>query len=527
MKYFILITGILLFAQQALASAYDPQLTEAYGYYKKGNYPQAIRVSQSIADPDDPAGVAFFQGTVYSKMQEFLLAAEAFKFAEQKNCQEKSIHYDRGQALYAAQKLEEARDEFLLSAKQNYKKGASYYYVAFVFQTLEDFDSAKKYYGKIAALSDDADHVKQPSLFQVGEILYQENEKVQDADLKRLHLLDTVLPAYERAANFEAGTETSITAEGRITEVDQKIDAALPRMINGVPLPRRAYTLNFSEALEYNTNVTYQADSSVLQVSNKDALGDTLTMLARYQWNLAGRWSILPEVYLSATYYSRTNTPAVYQNDNVNILPALRTRYEHTVSQHPASLLLEVEYDYMLRDYQQLHRLPYYSRYWNYVLGERAKFFDMGATTIKLGLKLAENEDPSRNDINPSISLDQVVRVWGKYDLDNTVTYDYVRSRNSYYDERNYTLKESMAMPKLLGKTDFTPSLSLAAKDTMNQQYFRGIELNVNPSITFSRELGKKWSLDFTYSFIRYLSKSVDQYEYTQHDAKFTLNCHL
>jgi hypothetical protein len=198
----------------------------------------------------------------------------------------------------------------------------------------------------------------------------------------------------------------------------------------------------------------------------------------------------------------------------------VRTKFEHFLGSTPATGLFDIEYNLMLRDYRQQHSLPYYSRYWNIILGERSKLFSFGTTTVKLSMKLYENYNPERNALSPAFSLTQNVRI-GERDLSNTFTYDFLRARNDLNDEQNFKFVHSMEFTSIMPKIDFTPTLTWSAKDTMKQKGTRGIEVLVNPTLALNYNYTDNWNFSAEYGLSKNFSRAKATYQYTQHDIKF------
>jgi hypothetical protein len=520
----IFIALLLLSSESGFAT--DPKaLAEAYTHYRKGAYAQAIATAekQSGGDAETQASVAFFIATAHAKMQAYDKAVPFYAKAEKLGYAEEGFHYDFGQALFASQRLKDAEAQFKQSILKKYKTAASAYYVGFIRQTLDDHNGAVDFYNRIERLASDPDKVKQPALYQIAEIAM---DKVNDAGLKkeaRLQALNKdVLHHYKRARDFEDGTPTAEQAAAKVTEIENELSALVERMRNGVPLPKQAYSLRLSQEFGYDSNVVTSADEAITQISHKSSFISKTSLLTKYQFNFRKTWSLIPELSTSATLHSRRSTPNVFQNDNITIAPALRTKFEHMSRGQAATMLFDVEFNLMLRDYQQQHHFPYYSRYFNFMLGERLKWFDTGTTTIKASIKFFESYDPSRNSYSPSLSIGQNIKIFGAYDLQNTFTADYLTARNDFNDERNYKLKHNVTFSKLFWKLDFTPSLSLAIKDTLKQKGSRGNEVLFNPSFSLMKELSRKLEGNFEYAYSKNYSKSKTSYQYTKHELKLS-----
>lgn len=515
---------LFLLSTPAFAITAEDQkiLGESLELFNRGAYSQSIDRAKKVKgkEKDTQQKLELFIATAYAKMQAFDKAIPFYKRAEGLGNPEPSINYDMGQAYFATQKLNEAEEQFKKSIVKKFKVAASAYYVGYIRQLKEDPAGAKDFYRRIQKLGSDPDKVKQPSLFQLAELEYEHYNK-EENKTRRLKLLDKhVLPLYKAARDFESDTASYDAAKAKVAEIERELEVITLRMVNGNPIPKKAYTLKLSQDFTYDTNVITEADGALVQISEKDAFISKTGVLAKYQFNWRQRFSFVPELNANLTMHSRRSTPRVYQNDAISINPALRSKWEHYSRGKAATGLFDIEYAYMLRDYAQAHKFPYYSRSINFVFGERVTWFKTGSTTLKFSVKFGENYNPDRNAITPQVSLQQNVKIYDKYDLQNTFTADYLRARNDFNDEKNYKLRHNVTIPNAFEKVSFTPSFSLTLKDTMKQKGNRGNELLINPSFSFNRDLIGKLDGTFEYSISKNYSKDDRNYQYTKHEFK-------
>lgn len=520
MKKLLLLTlmSAALHGAPALAAERaETALAQATQAFQAGSYVQVLNLLQSLkaADMQMQSRVEYLLARTQTKLQNYAQAARHYRNAEQLGDRSPALQYELGQALYAAKDLRGAREAFKKSIVAKYKIGASAYYIAFTSQLLEDYDTAYDYYGRIQRLSSDPDQVQQPALYQMAEIAYARAEG--NAEQKSSYYAKNVLPLYKNARAFGPGTATGKQAHSRVLELTAIINGDAKRMRNGMPIPRQPYALKLSLDSGWNSNVITQADQAIVEVSNQDSFFSRLNVLTKYQWDFWDTFSVLPEFSSTMQLHWRRNTPLVYQNDNVIFAPAVRTKFEHWIGSNPATMLFDIEYNYMLRDYLQKHTLPYYSRHWNFTLGERAKIFPFGSTTLKANIKFYENYNPDRNSISPGFSLTQNIRI-GENDFSQTVSGDYLRARNDVNDEANLKFRSSMEFTDAWGQVDLTPSLTWALKDTMKQKGTRGVEVLLNPAITADYDWNEQLSASLAYGFTKNISRAKTTYQYTQHE---------
>ncbi len=495
-------------------------LEKAFSLYKGGAYSQSVRLLEKVksSDREVQATVAYFRGLNFAKLQDFRKATDAFRDAIRLGEKAREIHYELGQVLYADQQIDDAAKEFRRSIAADYKVAASAYYVGYLAQLKDNPKTALDFYARIQQLSSDPDKVKQPALFQTAEIQYDSAREIKEADLRRAELKEVVLPAYKRARDFESGTPTAQEAEARINEIESQL-VVNAKMRNGTAIPAKPYMARVSQDLEYDSNVVIRADGAITDVTNKDAPILRTNIFGRYQFNFGGIWSLLPELNSNIAFHMRRNTPEVYQNDNWSTTFALRGRHEHWLKEKAATGLLEAEYNYLARDYREEHKLPYYSSYWNFILGERAELFPIGPSTLKFNVKLYDSKDDTLSNVNPGVSFTQLWRL-GHIEWIHSLSFDAVRARASANDERNYKYRTSTTFIKMFWETDFTPSFAFSLKDPMEQRPTRGWEKNINPGVNFRRDVFKHAYMELDYQYTRNLSEDILNYQYRRHQVK-------
>jgi hypothetical protein len=513
-----------------LNPAQQKTMTMALEAFQKGAYTEALSLAGRITavQKDDRAALSLFKAASHAKLQEFDKAIPHYKDAIAQNTDAISVHYDLGQALFATQRLKEAEESFFRSMKRRYKIGASAYYIGYIRQLQEDYKVALGYYRRIQLMKQDRDKVKQPALYQMAEItqdkIAEQEEKNEKQKLLRWE--SEVVPLYERARDFEEGTATYDQSKTKIAELEREFQKLVEKMRNGVPIPRKPFLARFSQDVIYDTNVITLAEGSLDQVSYKDSVISRTGLFMRTQWNWAKRVSFLPELNLMGTMHSRRSTPRVFQNDNINFSPALRTKLEHTSAGAPATLQFDIEYNYMLRDYKQQHRFSTFTKSLGFGLSQRARWLSKRPLTLKVGVKFSENYNPDRNAITPSASISQGIAI-GSKELQNNLSAEYLRARNDFNDEKTYRLRQSMAFRELFPKIDLNVSFTTALKDTMKQKGARGNELLLNPTLSLTRSIGNNLEGTLEYGYSKNISKDKRNYQYNKHEYRLGIATNL
>lgn len=512
-----------------LAATLQEQIETATQLFAKGSYASArdLLAGAKLGEGSqaEQAMAHYLVALSDSKLQNFDSAIKEFSQASAVKAND--YHYNYGQALFSAQKFPEAQREFKRSIVQKYKIGASAYYIAYIAQISEDDALARDFYTRIQRMAEDKDEVKQASLLQLAELDFSQAQEDKNNEKKSLKLQKRVVPAFENARDFTKDTPIAEQASHRLEDVEKIIDGLAPKMRNGTAIPKKAYNLKLSQETEYDSNVTTQGDQSTTAISNHDSMILRPDIYARYQINIAQIVSLLPEVNFTTDYHTRRDQALVYQNDSITMAPALRTKTEHMAFGSAATMLVDLESSYMLRDYQQTHTYKYYNRYVNLAIGERLRYFTTGTTSLKFGYKDYQSQDNRRNAYIPSMTLSQSTRIQDGFILQNSYTMDRTYSQDDFYDEKNYKLSSSTNFKDAMGKWDLNPSLAVSIKDTMKQKGSRGNEVTLNPSLETTRDISKIIDLSIKYAYTRTWSRDTASYQYKKHVLTLGLNCTL
>jgi tetratricopeptide (TPR) repeat protein len=509
MSYLWIITLVFLSSSSLAFADAKSELSKTYALYKKGAYPQAIQLlSQIKGDNETQALTEYWTGLCHARMQQFDKAIPRFKLASQLGTKIEDLDYEMGQALYASQDLKSAREAFQRSLAKKYKLGASTYYAGFISQMLEEYPKALLYYKEIQNIEEDVDKVKQPALFQISEVRLVMAELTKDPTAKRERVLNVVLPSYKRVVAFNSSTPVAEQATARINEINHRYGVAQQSSVGSTKV---------SMDTKYDSNVVTQADEAVTQVSNTGSFTQKVAANASFKLPFDIPVSITPDIAMSYTLHLNRAAPSVYQNDNLAMTPAIRTKYDHSVLGNVASALFDFEMNYMLRDYRQEHGLPFYSRYFNFVLGERVKLFSFGSTIAKANFKLYSSYDEGQNAIDPGISLTQSISAPGNTGISVTYSMDYNRASDATNDRMTYRLSPSINMPQLFWEIDLNAALDLTVLDTRNQKATRGWEKAISPSLTATRQFGPSLFGNLNYAYTKNISADKENYAYSKH----------
>ncbi len=506
------------------------EMLQIYPIYNKGAYSEAVDALNKInaIHSSDRALLLYWKGLCYNHMLAYAQAIPAFQGAVKLGAKYNDLQYEMGQALYANQQLKSAREAFKKSAAQGYKKGASTYYVGFISQILEDYTTAANAYQSIQGFQDDPENVKQAALFQISEMEVALIEKEIDLDKKKLKLKKKVFPALSKVIDYDRFTPIAEQARQILSNLKKQMGAdEISKFHNGVPMAINRWYIKSSQDIKYDTNVLTKADQSLLQISNTGSGLSKTEVYSKYEYVLDRRWALAPEIDMAYMKYFNQEEPLVFQNDNLSITSAIRTRLEHVYSNAPAAMNFDMEFNLLLRDWQQDHSLPFYSRFYNFTLGERVSFFKVGSTILSVNMKLYSNEDVGQNALNPAITLTQNFKVGRMNGLSVTLSSDYNRARDDYWDRIDYRLTTSLNLPVWVEKIDFSFIFDFMFVNTMNQFATRGYEKTINPSILLTRSLSNNLYINLNYSYTKNISLDLQNYAYSKSVMGLGVGCRL
>ena len=483
--------------------------------FVQGKYLSAVEeltTIESTRKNDDKATLglaAYWKGICYNRLQDFPKAIENFDKALGYDFRPVDIHYEYGQALYASEKYQEARIQFRESLKKKFKRAISLYYIGFLSRELGDRKKAVTFFRAIEKLpATETKEVLQAAEYQIGDIYLDQVEKSKDA----FRSVETyVIPQYKRALAINEKSTLAQPIRDRIIDLQRKYDLVLFNLRNGRPVQNPPYFMRASVEFGQDTNVTFSPTETTVSKSKQSSLFTRGDFIGRYTFYKDNWASLSPEFRFNYTYY-HNRIPEIYRNDNYLIAPALRSAYEHSLWNKPASVLLDYEFSQSQRDVNAEKKLEFSSRSHAVMLGERFNFFTSGESTVRLRYRLFDSYNDATDSKTISISGEQVVST-GNGALLLFLSYDRSRATNEIFDTNGITARGDY----IFGRSSFgTPSigLMLTSLDPVNNRSERGKELLINPSARLSKLFFQKWRGNLKYDYQDNQSKDEDGFAY-------------
>jgi tetratricopeptide (TPR) repeat protein len=501
---------------------------DAAVYFSQGKYQATVEELKSveerllqgkITNQQTLGLIQYWKGITFNRLQNFDLAIQSFDKALGHEYAPLDLHYEYGQALFAADKLDQARLQFRESLKRKFKRGVSLYYIGYISKEMGDRKKAYTFLKAVSKLEpEEAKDVAQPAEMLIGDIYLEQIESRSDA----FKTVDNyVIPQYQKALAIDTKSSLAPVIQDKIIKLQRKYDLILFQLRNGRPTLSPPYFLRASQEMGQDTNVTFSPADTTISKS-KQASGFTKTdLLGKYTFYHKDFLSIAPEFRFNRTYYFN-RVPEIHRNDNYLLAPAVRTAYEHTLWGKPASILFDYEYSEARRDVDAKEELEFSSRAHTLTVGERFNFFNSGESIIRLRHRVLESYLPSSDSTTSSLIFEQI-KGWGVHTLLYYMSYDRMRVDAEIFDTDSFTFRGDLIMAQF--RDWFTPSFGFAitATDPINDKENRGMEILINPSARLARTFGKNWRANLKYEYQKNNSEDEENFAYTKSIYAFEL----
>jgi hypothetical protein len=492
----------------------ETNLKEFYYEFKQGSYLSAITYLKNIeTNPKHKAFSHYWQGICFNKLQRFDEAIEQFKFVLKLKANFPDIYYELGQALYASNKYDVALLSFRDAIASGNKIGLSLYYLGYINQTLGRKEDALKSYKQIQNLPfNEKKDVLQSSMYQIAEIYYSE---ISTAANSETYLRDKVLPQFERARDIDKKSKLAIEINQKIDSIIEKYNLALLKMINGRNTIRPRYYLKLSEEIKYDTNVILEANAVQNKAQYRDTTISKTDILGRYGFYPNNKMSFFPEIRSNYSYHGNRDQGSVYKNDNYTVQPALRSNFEYTLLDNPATHVFDFDFAYNSRDVYERKELVFNYRSYTVMIGEKINFIPWGETILRFRKKYFYSYASSSDSDTNTLALEQILTFPQGFTLFIVNTNDWSVVRNDQLNTNTYTLRFDLITPRIRDWFTSTISYGTSINDPIKQKETRGKEKMYNPGLKLTRGFGQ-YRLNLKYDYIRNTSKDKATYDYTK-----------
>ncbi len=510
-----------LFAFLILVNSYanTQVLTDVFKLLKQGSYEEIIKKLNNTKSRDKN-----FLGTKhylvalsYSRSQDYQSAIENFAIAIKLDNKSPDLFYEFGQALYAMNELEKAQKAFFQSAKNDFKVSPSNYYIAHIYQLLDQHKNAKTFFEKIISDSSATTDMKQVARFQLTESLLEMARKTQDTkDIVKKH----IIPGYEKAFSIKTSGSTAADISKRLLQVQDEFGLNPNKLVSGKKIPLKRFKASFSQEFTYNNNFTLTNDLP----GNQQTKADTFVLVSElnigYDFILKRRYTITPSLSLEKEIHTERDDSNVYSSDGYEIEPTIDFKFAHRAFNNPASLYFNFDYTYKAEDRESVKEQVFNNRTTTYELGEKFKYFKFGESTLKLKQKYFRSYSESLHIDTTTLAFDQIMIRKGKvyllllnYDMN-----DYINSSTNNTDSllARVDMIWPLFMPKLT--LNLGASYTWLKYDDADEAADNGTEKTLSTTLKFTREISKKSSLDLEYVYTKNSSLDEDS-DYSSHET--------
>lgn len=517
--FFLLLFASAAFAQlslQAVDGATGVLVREANALYGAGKYQRALdilaQLEASHLEGELRGIVAFWQGMCQKKLQQYNGAAASFAKASEYGHRAKDSHYEFAQTLFALEKWAEARREFELSLKENFKPAVSLYYLGTVAKELGERNKAIEYLQQVKGTPDaEAKDVQQPADVLIGD-LYHEDAKGKAHETQLVERI--VVPQYELALSRAPNSELAAVIRQKIRKLKQEHRLAIYELINGKPTTEPRHLLKASLELSQDSNVTFSPAGTTISKSRQASSFAKTDVFGRYTFYYRNFLSLAPGLRFNRTrYFNRV--PEIYRNDNQLLSPMLNLSYEHKLLGKPATALVDYDYADTKRDVNSEEKLEFSSRTHTLSLGESFRYFDFGDSTLRLRHRKLESYLATSDSKTTSLIFEQLAKLEQHFFV-FMLSYDRTRVNSSVYDTDALLVRADYFGQSWRGLV--TPSLgfALTVTDPINDRDNRGVETMLNPSFRLSHSPAHGWRVSAKGDYQKNISKDTDNFAYTK-----------
>jgi hypothetical protein len=494
-------------------------MEKVYEAFKTGLYARASRLMENLEQEMKPLSnenkeleglVAYWKGLTFNRQFEFSESTKAFEKAISHDFKASDLYYEYAQALYGSEKIPEALIAFKNSYDQKYKAGVCLYYLGFLNQEEGKTHEANTYYQMISSLpAEERKDVEQAAQMQIADMQLALIESKPDA-IRGVELV--VIPQYKKAVKLNSDSNLAGEMNKKIRELQQKYELVLFKMRNNRPTQVPPYFVRFSLDNAFDDNVVYSADETNLAQSDKASGFTKADLMGRYSLYYKNIMSFSPELRMNRTEYHNSKD-TIKANNNYALVPALRTAYEHTLFEKPASHLLDYEYNYAHRDLNSDDKLIFSSRTHTYMIGERFNLLSLGESILRYRQRHFESYNTSSNSITKSFVLEQILSFKTGHMLILVGSFDQSNNENDLFDTKALMTRGDLIFPKY--KDWFTPTIGLGVTFTDPYNSDRGLEKQINPSLKMTRTFGPRLRGTLRFEYWKNTS-NVESFQYTK-----------
>lgn len=509
LKISLVIIFIVSICNNTFASSY----IDIYKTFKRGDYLSALNKIKTLKSKDSTT--YYLKGLCLSRLQQHDKAIISLRKSIQLKSDSKDIHFELGQSLYAANELLKARNQFTKSYKRKFKRPTSLYYMGYISQTLEQYKKSKLFYSKLLKIKNLKRSLKQSATFQRANVLLEIARK--KANTSR-YIKKYILPQLRNSLKIDTETKIAKNIKKKIFSLESEFGLDPNKYQNGVPIPKKRYSVAISQGINYDNNVSYSSDSPVIEATQSDSFIYETSLFSDYLFTFNRNYFFSPQISYQYIKHSNRENTEVFVNDYYQLLPKLSFGYQHKISKKRATLTLSYEYGYKERDRESKEDLIFYSRHNSITLKDSFNIFSFGESSLMYTYKSNSSWDKLDDYTSNAITLDQLYTNERGHTIYALYQRDSVDMFNSESESTvsNY-LRVDYIATNLIKNYSFDLALSLTFLSYGDKTTAKstGTEKTITPSFKVTKNVSNKLAFSIEYS---YSSKSslFEANEYTK-----------
>jgi hypothetical protein len=491
---------------------------------KSEKYKQAFFFLKKIKpeNENDLHKKIYLEGLCLNKLKRFDLSIKRFSFLKTKKFTPKEFYFEFGQANYALNNLDEARNSFGNSVKTNFQKQSSLYFIAYISQILEDYKTAEINYNVLLKDKNTKRSMRQVALFQLTQVLLSKLENIKDKKKVFSYIKARIIPQLNYALRINKKSPVAKDIIKRKQDLEIKYGLNPLYLINGKKLSPKPYTLGLTQNFKYDTNATTSTDSLENLEKMKDSAIFGTTINAKYTKAFKRMFTVTPGISLSLTGHEDGNNSEVFKNDALSITTTLANTYEHKLFGNQASFLFNLEHAYSGTDRNStgsLSKITTSTNGYTFSVGEKLKYFKFGDTTANFKFKTSKSYDETQHNKVFTFSLNQTALLPIKHMIIFTHQTDLTRyDTTKSSDTNSFLVRFDYMIPEIM--RSYTLAFGLAGtfaptvEETTTPE--RGMEITLNPSVKLTKKTTKYLSTTVSYNYTKKTSGNSENYSYTK-----------
>lgn len=506
----------------ASASQSSKQIEKALKYYQEGLYQKSLKTIRSTKKSKDRklnSAKYYLEGVLLNRLQAYDEAIPVFKKSISLKNKSKDIYYEYGLALYANSDLEDARNQFLRSAREEFKKNSSLYYVAHISQLLEEHKTAKKYFSIILKNEKENTNLLQVSQFQLAESLMHLAEKREQP---KSIVKKYIIPNMQKALKYDPKSKLAREINSRISTLKKKYGLDPNILRNGKTLSPKRWAVSFNHELGYDSNITQATDVPTAAALEKDTFIHNSLLSARYTHSYLNKFTTTPSFRITNSYHTDRETTTVFQNDTRVITGSIANTYEYTFKGKQSSLLYDYNYTYTGRDVLATKNVSLFAQSQTFLLGNSIVHKDNSTTTVKVQYRDYQAYLPSLNNKTKIFSIDHFMITKGGSFLIFLYQGDFVDSYNAPNNStNNHYFRVDYIISEIFPTYSLNSSLGVSLLDTKAQSATRGTEKTFVPSVELRKRINKKVQAKIGLDYTKNSSLDKNNFDYSKVNVRF------